>query len=399
MQLDQEYWKDKLLCDYDKIIDKAENISIEELKKNKKYSQRILSTYFQGFENRDTLIKRLFKKPSELKEFLLIEEFTNGTFQDIVGKIMELFLSKSQLYEVTKTGQKKLKEYSKYDKFAGIIKLYQKDPEILIKILLLEKTNRRSQSKFEIEIKDIEKLKERFSSQEKIEEALELFDKEEKDIRKSKFLGWFEINGDIYLYFIREFKRSMALKIETTRFDTVCEWIIIRIPSELNQVRVSYQSNINIKKFIPTIIDVMHKKKIKPEKERIKEFEVLNAKENVKLFFETILKDETYPLVEIRFDPAPFRGAPVLTLSDKKNKTLINTIRWFDENKKDLFNEISSIKECKIYFNEHRLKMKFNHKGDGVAIRYLDSNLLIKLRNEFEEYMMDKFKLSVIPGV
>ncbi len=54
----------------------------------------------------------------------------------------------------------------------------------------------------------------------------------------------------------------MALKIETTRFDTVCEWIIIRIPSELNQVRVSYQSNIDIKKFIPTIIDVMHKKKI-----------------------------------------------------------------------------------------------------------------------------------------
>ncbi len=111
------------------------------------------------------------------------------------------------------------------------------------------------------------------------------------------------------------------------------------------------------------------------------------------------MKDKSYSLVEIRFDPAPFRGAPVLTLSDKKNKTLINTIRWFEENKKDLFKDISSIKECKIYFNGHRLKMKFNHKEKGVTIRYLDSNLFINLRNEFEKYMIDKFKLSVIPGV
>ncbi len=207
MPLDQEYWKDNLLCDYDKIVDKAENISIEEFKKNKKYSQRILSTYFQELENRDILIERLFKKPNDLKEFLLLEEFTNGTFQDIVGKIMDLSLSKSQLYEVTKTGQKKLKQYSKYDKFAGIIKLYHGDPKILIKILLLEKINRRSQSKFEIKIKDIEKLKSRFNNQDQLKKTLELFDEEEKDDRKSKFLGWFDINGEIYLYFIREFKR------------------------------------------------------------------------------------------------------------------------------------------------------------------------------------------------
>lgn len=399
MPLDPTFWNDSLLCDYDKVIEKAENITIEDLKKNRKYSHRILSTYFQELENRDILIERLINEKNDLKEFLLIEEFTSGTYQDIVGEIMELSLSKSQLYDVTKTGQKKVEDYSKYDKFAGIIKLYQKDPKILIKILLLEKSNRRSQSKFVIKINDIEKMKERFDSQEQLEKALELFDKEEKDNRKSKFLGWFDIDGDIFLYFIREFKRSMALKIETTRFDTVCEWIIIRIPSELNQVRVSYQSNIDIKKFIPTIIDVMHKKKIKSEKERIKEFEVLNAKEDVKLFFETILKDNSYSLVEIRFDPAPFRGAPVLTLSDKKNKTLINTIRWFEENKKDLFKDISSIKECKIYFNGHRLKMKFNHKEKGVTIRYLDSTLFINLRKEFEKYMIEKFKLSVIPGV
>lgn len=399
MPLDSTFWKDSLLCDYDEVIEKSENITIEDLKKNRKYSHRILSTYFQDLENRDILIERLFNKKIDLKEFLLIEDFTNGTFQGIVGEIMELSLSKSQLNDATKTSQKKVEDYSKYDKFAGIIKLYQKDPKILIKILLLEKTNRRSQSKFEIEIKDIDKIKERFDSQEQIEKALELFDKEEKDNRKSKFLGWFDINGDIFLYFIREFKRSMALKIETTRFDTVCEWIIIRIPSELNQVRVSYQSNMDIKKFIPTIIDVMHEKKIKPEKERIKEFEVLNAKEDVKLFFETILKDSSYPLVEIRFDPAPFRGAPVLTLSDKKNKTLINTVRWFEENKKDLFKDLSSIKECKIYFNGHRLKMKFNYNEEGVSIRYLDSNLFINLRKEFEKDMIDKFKLSVIPGV
>jgi len=399
MPLDQTYWKDKLLCDYDKIIDIAENISIEEFKKNKKYSLRILSTYFQELENRDILVERLFEQPNDLKEFLLLEEFTNGTFHNIVGKIMELFLSKSQLSEVTKKGQKKLKKYSKYDKFAGIIILYQKDPKILIKILLLEKTNRRSQLKYEIDIKDIEKLKKRFDSQEQIEKALELFDKKEKDNRKSKFLGWFDINGDIFLYFIREFKRSMALKIETTRFDTVCEWIIIRIPSELNQVRVSYQSNMNIKKFIPTIFSDIQKKKVESEKEIIKDFEVLNAKENVKLFFETILKEESYPLVEIRFDPAPFKGAPRLTLSDKKNQTLNDTIRWFEENKKNLFIDISSIKECKIFFNGHRLKIKLNHKEEGIAIRYLDSNLSINLRNEFEKYMMDKFKLSVIPGV
>ncbi len=399
MPLDPTFWNYSLLCDYDKVIVKTEKITIEDLKKNRKYSHRILSTYFKSLEIRDILIERLFNKKNDLKEFLLLEEFTNGTYQDIVGKIMKLSLSKSQLYDVTKAGQKNVKDYSKYDKFAGIIKLYQKDPKLLIKIILLERINRRSQSKFEIEIKDIVELKKRFDSQEQIDKALELFDKKEKDNRKSKFLGWFDINSDIYLYIIREFKRSMALKIETTRFDTVCEWIIIRIPSELDQVRVSYQSNINIKKFIPTIIDATHEKKIKPDKERIKEFEILNTKENVKLFFEIILKDDSYPLVEIRFDPAPFMGAPVLTLSDKKNKALIHTIRWFKENKKDLFKDINLIKECKIYFNGHRVKMKFNHKEDGVAIHYLDSTLFIDLRNEFEKYMIDNFKLSVIPGV
>lgn len=398
MPLDEEYWKDTLLCDYENIISRAERITIEELKNNKKYSQRVLSTYLNDFDLREILIERLLRNKDKLKDFLLIEDFTNGTLQNIVGKIMELNLPESQLHELTKQGHKKSKEYTKYDKFAGIIKLYQKDPDQLIKIQLLEKINRKSQPTFMIKIENIDKLKKRLDSTEIIEKDLKLFDDKIGDNKKSKYIGWFDIEDDVYIYFIREYKRSMALIIDAPRFDTICEWIIFRIPIESNQIRVSYESNMDIKKFIPIMISGW-KKGIVAKEEAVKEFEALNTKENVKNFFETILTDESFPLVEIRFEPAPFKDAPVLVLSDKKNKSLKTTIKWFKENNKDLFKDISTIIECKVYFNKHRLKIKFKQKEEGIAIHYLDSNIQIDLRKEFEKSIFEKFNLRVIPGV
>ncbi len=399
MSFDEEYWKDTLLCDYENIIAKAESITIEELNNNKKYSQRVLSTYLNDFDLREILLKRLLKNEDKLKEFLLIEEFTNGTLQNIVGKIMELYLPESQLHELTKKGNKKSKEYTKYDKFAGIIRLYQKDPDLLIKIQLLEKINRKSQPTFIINIENIDKLKKRLDSTENIEKDLKFFDDKVSDNKKSKYIGWFDIEDDVYIYFIREYKRSMALTLEAPRFDTVCEWIIFRIPIESNQVRVSYESNIDIKRFIPTMISGWQKGSVSSEEEVVKEFEALNTRENVKKFFETILTDKSFPLVEIRFEPAPFKEAPVLALSDKKNKSIKSTIKWFKENNKDLFKDITTIAECKVYFNKHRLKIKFKQIDDGIAIHYLDSNIQIDLRKEFEKSMLEKFNLRIIPGI
>jgi len=399
MPLVEAYWKDTLLCDYENVIAIAENITIEELKNNKKYSNRVLRTYLNDFDLRESLLERIFNDKDKLKEFLLVEEFTNGTLQNIVGKVMEIHLTKSQLDEVTKQGHKKSKEYSKYDKFAGIIYLYQKDPLILTTIQLLEKVNKRSQSKFEMEIENFEDFKNRIKDNANLEKDLELFDNNAGDSRKSRFIGWFDIEDDIYVYFIREYKRSMTFKIENPRFDTVCEWIIFRIPNESNQIRVSYESKMDINKFIPTIISGWRKGSVASEKDIVKKFEKLNTKENVRNFLETIIKDETFPLVEIRLDPAPFKEAPVFTISEKKNKSLKSTIIWFEENNKDLLNEISAIVECKIYFNKHRLKIKFKNKEEGIAIKYSDNTLQIDLRNEFEQYMYEKFNLSVIPGV
>jgi len=399
MPLVEAYWKDTLLCDYENVIAIAENITIEELKNNKKYSNRVLRTYLNDFDLRESLLERIFNDKDKLKEFLLVEEFTNGTLQNIVGKVMEIHLTKSQLDEVTKQGHKKSKEYSKYDKFAGIIYLYQKDPLILTTIQLLEKVNKRSQSKFEMEIENFEDFKNRINDNANLEKDLELFDNNAGDSRKSRFIGWFDIEDDIYVYFIREYKRSMTFKIENPRFDTVCEWIIFRIPKESNQIRVSYESKMDINKFIPTIISGWRKGSVASEKDIVKKFEKLNTKENVRNFLETIIKDETFPLVEIRLDPAPFKEAPVFTISEKKNKSLKSTIIWFEENNKDLLNEISAIVECKIYFNKHRLKIKFKNKEEGIAIKYSDNTLQIDLRNEFEQYMYEKFNLSVIPGV
>ncbi|MHA1756189.1 MAG: hypothetical protein ACTSVV_05415 [Promethearchaeota archaeon] len=395
----EKYWKDTLLCDYEKVMALAEEIKLEEFKKNKKYSKRVLSIFLNDLASpRDSLIERLFTDKDKLKEFLLLEEFTDGTFQDIVGKIMELYLTEAQLDEVTKKGAKESRDYSKYDKFAGIIYLYKKDPEILLKIQLLKKVNIRSQLKYEIEFDDFEEFKSRINNREDLERDLELFDKNIRDNKKSKFIGSFEIGDDIYIYFIREYKRSMALKIDAPRFDTVCEWIIFRIPYESNQVRVSYESKIDIKKFIPTIIKGWDEERIIKEIDIIKEFEELNSKRNVKNFLENIVEEKSCPLVEIRIDPAPFREAPVFTISDKKNKSLKSIIEWFKKNRKDLFEDINTIVECKIYFNKHRLKLKFEHKEEGITIRYLDSTIPIDLRNKFEQYMLDKFNLYISPG-
>ncbi|MBA7521870.1 hypothetical protein ES705_13981 [subsurface metagenome] len=45
MSQDISYWKNQLLVDYDKVMQKVENLRIEEIKKKPKYTRRYLGSF------------------------------------------------------------------------------------------------------------------------------------------------------------------------------------------------------------------------------------------------------------------------------------------------------------------------------------------------------------------
>jgi len=400
MSLKKKFWKDDLLCDYDNVIKKAANITMDEMIKNSKYTARVLSIFLSTQGDRRDLLKKLIQDDDKLKVFLLLEEFAKSTLKDVVAKVIEGNLNEYERRKVLKERQQGVREYNKYDKFAGVIILYQKNPELLMQIRLLTLVNiRGSQNSFLIEIIDRKALINNLNSEVKILTALEHFDSEVNDEKRSKFLSWFEHDNELYLFFLRQYKRTMLRTIESANFETECEWIVIRINSSLEQVKVSFQSKINIRRFVSILIGTVGEIKSCQDKEVVKEMLEINPINEVQKFLKKMLESHSSPLIEIRFEPSPIRGGPLLMLSDRNNKSLRNAFRWFMEKRVDLLKDISIVKECKIYYKKHRLRLKLECVEDGIIIRYVDKNLVIHERNKFERFMKEKYGLGVIPGV
>lgn len=392
------YWQNQLLVDYDKVMENIKNLKIEDLKKKSKYTVRLIATFLKSSGSREELITQLFSNQEYLKVFFLLEDFANNMWMEPIVIIIKENLTETERAEITKTSKTSTEDYKKYDKYAGIVKLYQKNPILLIQILLLYTAFKRTLNKFLIDIKDFDTIIDLFDSEDKITTFLEKFDKLEKDDYNSKYIGKVEFEENIYTFFIREFKRMKNQKLEETIYNTTCEWIILRIPREGKNLRVGYQSRINIKKFIPTVMG-MDLKKI-GDVEIVKKYEAFNEVSNVQKFFQKIEDYEQTPLIELLIELSPIRSNPSLKINSSQNNSIGPSIKWFRDNGKDLIEDIKSISECKLYYEEHRLRLVFKYKEEkGFEIRYADNKLSLSLRNSFEDYMQKEFNLVVIPGI
>lgn len=392
------YWQNQLLVDYDKVMENIKNLKIEDLKKKSKYTVRLIATFLKSSGSREELITQLFSNQEYLKVFFLLEDFANNMWMEPIVIIIKENLTETERAEITKTSKTSTEDYKKYDKYAGIVKLYQKNPILLIQILLLYTAFKRTLNKFLIDIKDFDTIIDLFDSEDKITTFLEKFDKLEKDDYNSKYIGKVEFEENIYTFFIREFKRMKNQKLEETIYNTTCEWIILRIPREGKNLRVGYQSRINIKKFIPTVMG-MDLKKI-GDVEIVKKYEAFNEVSNVQNFFKKIEDYEQTPLIELLIELSPIRSNPSLKINSSQNNSIGPSIKWFRDNGKDLIEDIKSISECKLYYEEHRLRLVFKYKEEkGFEIRYADNKLSLSLRNSFEDYMQKEFNLVVIPGI
>ena len=392
------YWRNQLLVDYDKVIEKIKNLKIEDIKNNTKYTVRLIGTFLKSSGSREELITQLFSNQENLKVFFLLEDFANNMYMEPIVIIIKENLTESERAEITKTSKKSAEDHKKYDKYAGIVKLYHKNPILLIQILLLYTAFKRTLNKFLIDIKDFDTIIDLFDSRDKITTFLEKFDKLEKDDYNSKYIGKVEFEENIYTFFIREFKRMKNQKLDETIYNTICEWIILRIPRKGKDLRVGYQSRIDIKKFIPTVMG-MDLEKI-GDVEIVKEHEDFNEVSNVQNFFKEVEDYEQTPLVELLIELSPIRSNPSLKIFSSQNNSIGPPIKWFRDNGKDLIEDIKSISECKIYYEEHRLRLVFKHDEEkGFEIRYADNNRSLSLRNSFEDYMKKEFNLVVIPGI
>ena len=392
------YWQNQLLVDYDKVMKNVKNLKIEDLKKKSKYTVRLIATFLKSSGSREELITQLFSNQEYLKVFFLLEDFANNMWMEPIVIIIKENLTETERAEITKTSKTSTEDHKKYDKYAGIVKLYQKNPILLIQILLLYTAFKRTLNKFLIDIKDFDKIIDLSDSEDKITAILEKFDKLEKDGYNSKYIGKVEFEGNIYTFFIREFKRMKNQKLEETIYNTICEWIILRIPREGKNLGVGYQSRIDIKKFIPTVMG-MDLKKI-GDVEIVKKYEAFNEVSNVQNFFKKIEDYEQTPLVELLIELSPIRNNPSLKINSSQNNSIGPSIKWFRDNGKDLIEDIQSISECKLYYEEHRLRLVFKYKEEkGFEIRYADNNLSLSLRNSFEDYMQKEFNLVVTPGI
>lgn len=399
MNLNSSYWKNRLLIDFDDVVKKAETISVQKFKRLFNNSRRALSIYLNDQSNLDDLINRLFQIQNQIKEFLLLFYFTQHKLQDTVGIVVEANLSETDRKKVLKLRQQGVRNYKKYDKFAAIILLYLRNPDYLHQLHLLQVIHTRSHVPYLINQLERVNLLEWINEDDQISNILNSFDEIENDDKKSRYIGGFESLDEFYMFFIREFKRTGIMKLESTDFSTECEWIILRIPQSLNQIRVSYQSNISIRMFVPTVLGITDPDNITEDDLIIVE-EKLNPIENVGDFLNSALASETNPLISIKLDPAPLGGAPVLTLMDESNKGLRRAFRWFRDKNKNLLEDLKLVSECKIFFHEHRIRIVFKHEREGTKIGYADSNLYnIEDRIDFERYMNEIFELKVVPGV
>ena len=202
--------------------------------------------------------------------------------------------------------------------FAGIVKLYQKNPDYLHQLLLLQLIHTRSHLSFEVDGIDKNEIITLMDSHDLIHDTLTQFDQDYNDGRNSKYIGGFESLGELYLFFIREYKRTGVITLETTAYNTECEWIIFRIPRTMDQIKVSYQSNIPISKFIPIILGMVEIAAFR-EEDLLESTENYNNIEDVSLFFWGALASRSSPLVELKLEPSPIRGGPVLHLIDRSN--------------------------------------------------------------------------------
>jgi len=398
MSQNVSYWQDQLLVDYNEVMEKVENVKSEDIKKNSKFTNRLLMTFLRSSGSREDLITQLFSNQENLKLFFLLEDFANNMWTEPIGIIIDANLSEEERAEITKASKRSAKDYKKYDKYAGIVKLYQKNPMLLIQILLLYTAFKRTLNKFSIDIKDINNIIDSFNSEEKTTKFLEKFDNLEKDGYNSKYVGKVEYEENFYTFFIREFKRMKNQKLDETVYNTVCEWIILRIPRTGEELRVGYQSRIDIKKFIPIVMG-MDLKEI-GEVKIVKEHEDFNDISNVRNFFHEIEDNEQIPLIELKIEISPIRSNPLLRISSPQNNSIGPSIKWFREKEKDMIEDIDLISECKIYFEEHRLRLVFIYdEKKRVEIRYADNNLSLNLRNSFEDYMKKEYDLVIIPGI
>ncbi len=392
------YWQNQLLVDYDKVMENIKNLKLEDLKNKTKYTVRLIATFLKSSGSREELITQLFSNQENLKVFFLLQDFANNMWMEPIVIIIKENLTETERAEITKTSKTSIEDYKKYDKYAGIVKLYQKNPNLLIQILLLYTAFKRTLNKFSIDIKDVDTVINLFESEDKITTFLEKFDNLENDDYSSKYIGKVEFEENIYTFFIREFKRMKNQKLDETVYNTICEWIILRIPREGKSFRVGYQSRIDIKKFIPIVMG-MDLKKI-GDVEIVKKYEDFNDVSNVQNFFKEIEDFEQTPLVELLIELSPIRSNPSLKISSPQNRSVGPAIKWFRENGKDLIEDIKSISECKIYYEKHRLRLVFKHDEEkGFEIRYADNSLSLSLRNSFEDFIQKEFNLVVIPGI
>ncbi|MHA1343700.1 MAG: hypothetical protein ACTSQG_06920 [Promethearchaeota archaeon] len=399
MNLDPSYWKDRLLIDFEEITKKAEILTLDTIKRIFHNKRRAVSLFLDIDTDFNSLINALYTDKRKLKEILLLDNFTKNRLQDVVGIIIEAHLSEKERRSVLKREQHGVRDYSKYDKFAGIVKLYQTNPDYLHQICLLQVVHTRSHIPFHVKNLEKSKIVNRINSYEDIQNSLDLFDQNQNDGRRSKYIGGFESLNEFYLFFIREFKRTHIMTIDNSNFNTECEWIVIRIPSTVNQIRVSYQSNVPIRKFVPIVLGIGDVNTLDKE-DIIKIDEKFNSPEDVEHFLRESLQSRSFPLIEIKLNPAPIRGGPILCLANESNRGLRNPLRWFKDNSKDLLEDIFLVKECKIYFKGHRIRIVFNHTREGIQVGYSDYNLNnIEDRIEFEEFMAKKFNIMVMSGV
>lgn len=374
MSLDQTYWRDRLLVDFEDTEHKAESFASSVIKRIFREKRRALSLFLNIDTDLDTLISILDNDRTRLKELLLLNNFTQNRMQDIVGIVIEAHLSERDRRSVLKQGQQGVRDHSKYDKFAGIIKLYQINRDYLHQVYLLQVIHTRSHVPYKINQLERVNLSEWIAKDKQISDILNSFDYIENDDKQSRYIGGFESLDEFYMFFIREFRRTGIMKIESTDFSTECEWIIIRIPQPLNQIRVSYQSNISIRKFVPIVLGIADPDNITKDDLIVVE-EILNPIESVNNFLESALTSETNPLISIKLDPAPLGGAPALTLMDEHNKGLRRAFRWFKDRNKDLLEDVRLVSECKIYFHEHRIRIIFKHESEGTRMGYANYNL------------------------
>jgi len=229
-----------------------------------------------------------------------------------------------------------------------------------------------------------------------IEQLLAAFDKSKSDGRTSSFKNIITDDGHCNVFIRRCEKPSLILRGSEVVHGHRPEWIVLQFFDGAKRVNISSLSVSDSLEIANRIASDYFNKPCEYENES----EVTFAKQIERLL--NLLKndaDNELSWVELVVGNTPLLGAPGMTLTDRRSRTIGPAIKQFEQNNGYVVAALDNIESIKVFYRKKRVKLileKVEESDEEYVMRYTDHQLNPTERRSFEDYMRKTHGIPIL---